>query len=413
MKRVDLTPEQAAEAFKQYGSRRAAAQALDVPRTTFKRRLRESGFQTEKIEETEEHKLELHRLQERNRDLLRELKTARTERLTDQEVRREIFELRDTPPQLPDWLIAPPKASHGTIGVPTLNLSDSHWGEEVKPEQVFYLNKYNQRIAGERLHRVTERTVDLLLHHMVNPSYPGIVCSLSGDMLSGDIHDELAQTNEKPLMAAFTDIQDHLTWTLSTLADHFGRVFVPCVTGNHGRNTRKPRFKDRNLTNFDWLLYTQLERWFRDDPRIQFRIATGMDLHYRIYNHRYRLTHGDAFRGGEGFVGMHAPVIRGEIKKRKAAASYNKSYDTLSMGHFHQCTTLKSLIVNGSLKGYDEYAIGKDLDYEPPKQALWMTHPQRGITVTMPVQADKDMMQVSDDNSAWVSWEAEMEAAHE
>lgn len=58
-------------------------------------------------------------------------------------------------------------------------------------------------------------------------------------------------------------------------------------------------------------------------------------------------------------------------------------------------------IVNGSLKGYDEYAYAGNFGFEEPKQALWLTHPERGITFQMPVFVEE---KVKANTDAWVSW---------
>ena len=54
--------------------------------------------------------------------------------------------------------------------------------------------------ARQRAKRLVENTIDLLMNHMVNPKYPGVVINLGGDMVSGDIHEELSATNEKEMM---------------------------------------------------------------------------------------------------------------------------------------------------------------------------------------------------------------------
>lgn len=41
---------------------------------------------------------------------------------------------------------------------------------------------------------------------MVNPDYPGIVVALAGDMVSGDIHQELKETNEVPTIASVVEL---------------------------------------------------------------------------------------------------------------------------------------------------------------------------------------------------------------
>src|SRR6185312_701035 len=93
--------------------------------------------------------------------------------------------------------------------------------------------------------------------------YPGIAVPLGGDMISGEIHDELKATNELPTLPTVEDLCDNLEGAFGLLADTFDSVYVPCVTGNHGRNTHKIWAKDRSRTSFDWMLYRMLNRSFR------------------------------------------------------------------------------------------------------------------------------------------------------
>ena len=70
------------------------------------------------------------------------------------------------------------------------------------------------------------------------------------------------------------------------------------------------------------------------------------------------------------------------------------------IGHWHQLIQLTRLIVNGSLKGYDEYAYSNNFGFEKPQQALWLTHPKHGITFSMPVHCDHDS---AAPKTAWIS----------
>jgi hypothetical protein len=321
------------------------------------------------------------------RELTARLNSAEKESLDDQYVKRKIIGLMEQPVSPPSWL-SRAKATKTGQHVPTLMLSDLHWGERVFAAQVNGVNEYDITIAQRRLRTAVDRTIDLLMHHMVAPKYPGIVLALGGDMLSGDIHEELSETNEMPAMQALLDLLGVLVWAVRRLADTFGKVFVPCVTGNHGRNTKKPRAKHRNYTNFDWLLYQFLSLQFQGDKRVQFYVPDGSDAHWSVFGHRYCMTHGDQFRGGDGMIGALGPIIRGDHKKRSRNGQINLEYDTLLLGHWHQLIQLQRLIVNGSLKGYDEYAASGNFGYEPPQQALWLTHSERGITFSMPVQVE-------------------------
>jgi hypothetical protein len=53
--------------------------------------------------------------------------------------------------------------------------------------------------------------------------------------------------------------RDLLVWALDAMAERFGKVYVPCAAGNHGRNTLKPEFKRYVYKNFDWMITKLLE----------------------------------------------------------------------------------------------------------------------------------------------------------
>jgi hypothetical protein len=327
-------------------------------------------------------------LQDRLRELESTLKSERRERLSEDRVREEIFGLANTPIKQPTWALK--TSSKGSSpGIPSVLWSDWHWGEVVLPGQIHFKNEFNVTVAKRRLQKLVERTVALCFRHMVNPNYPGIVVNLGGDLVSGDIHDELVETNELTSAQTLIDIVGSLAWALKHIADHFGKVWVIAVAGNHGRMTKKPRAKNRAFTNFDWVIAQLLRSHFVADDRFTWQIPDGPDAWYQVYNRRYLLTHGDQFRGGDGIIGALGPILRGDTKKRARNGNVGLAYDTMLMGHWHQYIPLDRVIVNGSLKGYDEYAMQNNFHFEVPRQALWFTHPEHGITAHWGIQLEK------------------------
>jgi len=373
----------AIDALAEHGNQVAAAKALNLARGTYKDRLREAQRLRLKSKIKPKADVELALAKDEVKRLTAQLANEQRADLNAEQVRKEIIKLAALKPEPPAWLINPRKAS--SPGVPTLFASDWHWGEVVDLAQVGGVNKYDMAIARTRARTMVETAVHLMRILSPKMDYPGLVFPLGGDMVSGDIHEELEVTNETEIMPTFVDLQEVLIWCIETLADEFGHVFIPCVTGNHGRNTKKIRAKGRNFTSFDWLLYVMLAKHFERDRRIQFMIPDGPDALYRIYSHRYLLTHGDQFRGGDGMIGPLGPIMRGDHKKRSRNAQIAQEYDTMIMGHWHQLMQLRPLIVNGSLKGYDEYANAGNFRFEDPAQALWITHPTHGITWSSPV----------------------------
>lgn len=228
-------------------------------------------------------------------------------------------------------------------------------------------------------------------------------------MISGNIHDELRETNDGHVQQSLLEVQEQLIMGLGVLADRFKRVFVPCVVGNHGRTTLKPRMKGRVYESYEWNLYCQLELHFRNDKRIQFYIPGETDAHFSVLGHRFTLTHGDALgvKGGDGIIGAIGPIARGATKVGRSEAQIGRDFDTLIMGHYHTYIPRGDaipVIVNGCLKGYDEYArLMLRVPYSRPTQALWFMHAKHGITAQWPIYLD-DRRQ-SKDRSQWVSWQ--------
>lgn len=289
-----------------------------------------------------------------------------------------------------DWSL---KHTAGSPGVPVLMLSDIHFGEVVNSEEVYNSNSFDVATCKVRVRHVFETAVSLLKVHMAKPDYPGIVLVLGGDMISGNLHEDHQDTDEVPPLVQCYDIARIVADGIDFLAKEFKQVTVYCVAGNHGRTTRKPRGKFYAQFNLDWLAYKMIENYTEKLDNVSVNAPNARDLNFVVAGHRYRLTHGDQFRGGDGIIGPIGPITRGDYKKRVTASlmpGQPEAYDTMICGHFHTLIMLPRLIVNGSVKGYDEYAMSINCPWEPPQQAMWTVHPKHGQTWYVPIIANPD-----------------------
>lgn len=331
-------------------------------------------------------------LQDQVKQLQKSLKDATKQGATSDWLRETVFELHSQPSLAPDWLenSAPRDPRTKSPGTPTLVLSDFHWGEVVDGSEVMGANSYDLTTAASRLRYTTEKAIEVCFDHFKYPNYNGIVVPLLGDMVSGDIHDELLKTNELPVLPTALDCADHLEAALQLLIARFGQVFVPCVTGNHGRQGKKIQHKQRHYTSYDWLIYCLLESRFKSNPHIKFAVSTCPDYIYKINDHRFLITHGDQLgNGGDGIIGFIGPVVRGDTAKRKRLAAMGISYDTLLHGHYHTPHNHQERILgNGALVGMGEYSFNNNYSYSPPKQLLFFTHPVRKINYYIPIDCE-------------------------
>lgn len=284
----------------------------------------------------------------------------------------------------PSWTMRKPRAG-GKAAIATAFLSDVHLDEVVRPEQINFVNAFDRTIAEQRLKRFFDNTIELAQDYIHGLTYEGLVLPLGGDLFSGIIHEELVETNAGTIFESLLYWCDPIVAGIRLLREAFGRVFLPCVVGNHGRRQRKPHAKNRAQDNFDFFFYHLLKKTLASDRNIEFAISDSADQPYTVYETRYLLTHGDQFRGGSGIAGMLSPLLLGDARKRERENAVRRPYDYLVMGHWHQLAFLRGLIVNGSVKGYDEYAFVSNFRFEPPRQAFWVTDTTHGVTITAPI----------------------------
>jgi hypothetical protein len=277
--------------------------------------------------------------------------------------------------------MAPAASKRDNVGTIVAQLTDTHFDEIVRPDEVGYINAYNREIARIRLNRWAERAIVLSRDYVSGVEIEGLFIPATGDLLSGDIHQELRESNADILYASADYWIDQLIAAINLLSEEFPKVHVAAVVGNHGRSTHKPVFKGRARSNIEWLMWRQIARHFQNDENVTIQVADSMDLTVQVYNTRYLLTHGDQFKGGSGISGAYAPLALGHHRKSMRQAATDEPLDVMVMGHFHQSLWLPGVIVGGSMKGYDEYAYGLNLRPEEAKQSFWVTTPEHGPTI--------------------------------
>lgn len=376
-----ITRERCIQAIKQAnGNKTEAARILDIPRTTLRQKLGDIIVKgNEALSFQDEHKL-----RRENRELRRKLDEQAEQYARDANFTRLLSKLVAAESAPPKWL-TPKGHRRQERAIVTAVLSDTHFDEVVRPEEINYVNAYNRDIAVKRLHNFFTNTVRLSRDYICGIKVDGIVLPMIGDMVSGNIHDELRESNEDTIIETCLFYSDQIIAGFEMLLENFGEIYSPCVVGNHGRLDKKPRAKHKPTESFDYLIYNLVSRHFKGRSGVRFDISTGSDFRYTLYKTRFQLTHGDQFRGGSGIAGMLSPLMLGDHRKRKREQATGTPYDYLVMGHWHQLSYVKGLIINGSLKGYDEYAALNNFDFEPPQQAYWLTDAEHGLTITAPI----------------------------
>lgn len=315
------------------------------------------------------------------------LEATRKELVRLQEIDHLVNRFRTTNLHVPPWT-REASGKKGKRAIATLQLSDTHFDEVIRAAQILDFNHYDRRIAELRLKMLAEGTLKVARDYIGGVEYDGLAILVTGDIFSGDIHEELRNTNEGTVLEGLIHWVPRMVAFLRMLADDFGKVHVGAVVGNHGRMTLRPIYKNRPQSNVEWLFW----HWIADhvaamgDERISFDIADGLSANMTVYTTNYAFEHGDEFRGGSGIAGAKSPLMLGQHRTAIQRLAMGLPLDWLVVGHFHQLQApSQGLIMGGSLKGYDEYAAGKKFRPERPQQGFWITSPEHGPTIAAPI----------------------------
>jgi len=292
----------------------------------------------------------------------------------------ETLGLVNTDAVIPEWTLPDKDNREVSDNIPVLLVSDIHYGENVNPREVPDGNCYSTRVARERWDRLINNTIKKT--RTKEKSCKGIVVCFLGDDVSGDIHDELKETNDVTPIDACMEVAEQKVKMLQAFEKEYGNVWVISVMGNHGRTTKKPQSKGVSEHNYDSLIAAMVKKQLEDHKNITFYTPKSGEAYFELCGYNFLATHGDRIgsRGGTGFIGCSATIARGQHKTRQAYAQIGKPVDWLLIGHFHTPIILEHTIANGTTVGYSQYA--RDLRLEPslPSQTLFYVDDVYGVT---------------------------------
>jgi hypothetical protein len=281
-----------------------------------------------------------------------------------------------TPSSAPSYI-----PSHTTRDrVANLLISDTHFGETVDFEETHFLNEYNSTIAKERLdtyfHTILEWSDEL----QINKVY----IKFLGDMVNGIIHEELVEHADLELVDSILVLCDYLVQWIIELKKYFKEVKILAVPGNHGRITQRKTFKSKNKLNFDYIMYEFMRRELKNAVT-EFTIPKSFFAIHQILDSAIMSTHGDVFRGGTGLNPVSGTWGRDISKMRGLLERAGMNFQYAEFGHFHisepvlQAFDGTQIIVNGSVKGTDEFSLGAVKTGSRPSQNYYVIEEGRGM----------------------------------
>jgi hypothetical protein len=280
------------------------------------------------------------------------------------------------------FTIEPHHSSRISEATAVLVASDWHVEEIVKKEAVNGLNEYSLSIAKERGTKFFSHGSRLIHIMGKDIKITKIVLALLGDFITNDIHDEMPESNQLAPTEAVIFAKEIIISGIKFLLKEHPGVEIECVchSGNHARTTPKCHGQFEHGHSLEYLMYNSLSEDFQDKKNVNFIIPSSYHSYANIYGLTVRFHHGHAIRYWGGVGGITIPV-------NKAIKQWNdsKHADLDVFGHFHQYLDGGRFVANGSMIGYNAYAIRVKASYERPQQAFFLIDKKRGKTVSAPV----------------------------
>ena len=312
------------------------------------------------------------------------LRTKYKQALKDANAQEQILEMNrlviNSLPQVETPKLSLPKGKHTTESAVLVG-SCWHIGEVINKSEMGGLNEYNFDIFCRRLQYLVQTAISFTTDNMKTHAFSDLQVLLTGDMVSGIIHDELSQTNDLNIVEQATVGALVTAQAIQQLASAFPKVVVTCVVGNHGRVVPEKYFKHKQQINWDFVFYTNLALLLKQQKNVTFNIPLSFWAGVQIQNSKFLVMHGDLIKswGGIPFYGINRMVS----KWIEIEASRQNYFQYFVASHFHNKAILQTAvgenILNASMKGGDEYATGLGL-YSKPVQMLFGVHPKYGKT---------------------------------
>jgi len=274
------------------------------------------------------------------------------------------------------------QSGSGSEATAVVLASDWHWGETVLSEQTNGLNEFNPSIRAKRAEKFFSNVVRLIHIFDKDITIHNLVLALLGDFISNNIHDELMESNSDLPIDEIISVQETIASGIEyILANTKVNLVIPTASGNHGRTTKKTHFSTEAGNSLEYLMYHNLARHFANSKRVKFILSRSYLTYVDVAGYIIRFHHGHALKFAGGIGGLFIPAY-------KAISQWNKGRkaDLDCFCHFHQVKDGGIFLSNGSLVGFNDFAVRIKADYEKAKQVFFLVdHKRREKTVTCPV----------------------------
>jgi hypothetical protein len=266
-----------------------------------------------------------------------------------------------------------------------MRTSDGHHGAVQEPSEIEGMGAFSPEIGRARQLGFARAVVEWVELHRNAYTIPTLHHIVTGDLISGDIHEELRVTNAWPAPVQAIRAGELLAEQVAVVAPHFERIIVEFVVeDNHARLTRRPQAKEAGLNSYNYIVGAHAKALLATHKNVTFNLYPMYETVVSVLSRRYLICHGHGIMGWAGVpwygierkVGREAQARLRVIMEEQSRAS-TLGFHRYLFGHLHTpiCTPL--YMGCGSVSGTDAYDH-KQGRYAVPSQSSFLVHPRHG-----------------------------------
>lgn len=264
-----------------------------------------------------------------------------------------------------------------TESVAVVLASDWHIEERILAKTVNGLNDFNLEIAHQRVEQFFQITLKLIKIEQSATKIDTLVLALLGDFISGNIHEALLEVCELQPIDAMIVAENMIIGGIEYLLKNSKlKLIIPCHVGNHTRITKKVHIATESGNSLETIMYHHIKNYFKGNQRVQVLISDSYLSYIDIFGYTICFSHGHAVKFQGGIGGLTIPL-------RKAVNEWqeNRRADLYCIGHWHQLLDIGEAVVNGSLCGYNAFAMFIKARYQRPAQTFFLINKKHNFKI--------------------------------
>lgn len=287
-----------------------------------------------------------------------------------------------------------------------LTLSDLHFGSDVGKEETGFLT-YGKKEEARRISAVIKQTIDYKPQYRKNTE---LHVNLLGDIIQNKLHDK---EDAAPIAEQVCRAIHLLSQAFAHLAENFPKVFIHCVTGNHGRNTERhhSRANSGKWDSLETIIYYSVKSSLDSYKNLIFNIPKTPFVMYESLGHKVFATHGDnVLNVGNPGKSLNIGRLESQINRINASLVDEDEIKVVVVGHTH-CSSVSKLpcgtnvITNGCLLPVDAYAVSLGFLENTASQTLFEMTEQYAMGDIRFIKVGKEHDEDSSLDSIVNAWE--------